>query len=66
MRLTLQQAQRILLGQPVAAVPSNAHPPAGPKPLFTWDQIEKIQSVNSELASFDQFSHDNPSGVNGS
>ena len=54
--------QLAYLRQPSAAVPPNVHPPSV-APLFTWDQIAKIQSVNhGEQGSYDYFSHDHPGG----
>lgn len=54
--------QKRELSQAAAAVPANVHPPSGPPAVFTWDQIEKIRKVNTELASFDHFSNDHPGG----
>jgi hypothetical protein len=54
--------QKRYLSQPSAAVPPNVNPPSV-TPLFTWEQIQKIQSVNhGEQGNYDYFSHDHPGG----
>lgn len=54
--------QRRFLQQPSAAVAPNVNPPSH-APVFTWNQIERIQSINKgQQGNYDYRSHDVPGG----